>query len=114
MLRERPLQLKTPRTLDEASWHRPEYFHPFEHYTKPLHQRLFFWLGLAAALALIAFIWSGRRCAGRRARRPAGGTGHQERNRPMKLPLWALLYLALNGLAIAAVNLIATTTTSFL
>jgi hypothetical protein len=32
----------------------------------------------------------------------------------MKLPLWALLYLALNGLAIAAVNLIATTTTSFL
>ncbi len=58
MLRERSLQLKTPRTLDEACGHRPEYFHPFEHYTKPLHQRLFFWLGLAAALVLIAFIWS--------------------------------------------------------
>lgn len=32
----------------------------------------------------------------------------------MKLPLWALLYLALNVVAIAAVNLIAKTNIAFL
>lgn len=32
----------------------------------------------------------------------------------MKLPLWALLYLAMNCLAIAAVNVIANTPAAFL
>lgn len=43
----------------EEAWGRgAAYFDPFESYTRPLHKRPFFWLGLAAALVLIAFIWS--------------------------------------------------------
>lgn len=53
-----PLNRSTPRTMEEAWGRGAAYFDPFEHYTRPLHKRPFFWLGLAAALVLIAFIWS--------------------------------------------------------
>ena len=48
----------TPRTTDEAWGRGPAYYDPFEHYTKPLYQRRFFWLALVIVLGLIAFIWS--------------------------------------------------------
>lgn len=48
----------TPRTLGDAFGHPPSHYDPFEHYTKPLHQRLFFWLAVAIALMLAAFTWS--------------------------------------------------------
>lgn len=43
----------------EQAWDRgPGYYAPLQRYTKPLHKRLFFWLGLSVALALIAILWS--------------------------------------------------------
>lgn len=53
-----PLNRPTPRTMEQAFGKGPRYYDPFQRYTRPLHKRLFFWLGLAVALGLIAFIWS--------------------------------------------------------
>ncbi|MCS4292696.1 hypothetical protein M2375_000902 [Comamonas sp. BIGb0152] len=53
-----PLNRSTPRTMGQAWGHGPGYYDPFEHYTKPLTQRLSFWLALVIVLGLIAFIWS--------------------------------------------------------
>ena len=47
-----------PRTMGEAWGHGPAYYDPFEHYTKPLYQRLSFWIMLAVMVMLTATIWS--------------------------------------------------------
>lgn len=44
--------------MEEAWGWSAAYFDPFEPYTRPLHKRPFFWLGLAVALGLIAILWS--------------------------------------------------------
>jgi hypothetical protein len=54
-----PLNRPTPRTLNEAFGTEPWHYDPFEHYTKPLTQRLFFWaLAALAAVLLIGIIYA--------------------------------------------------------
>ena len=52
------LNRPTPRTMGDAWGHGPAYYDPFEHYTKPLHKRLSFWL-LALSLCALAAIFLG-------------------------------------------------------
>ncbi|GAB2471781.1 hypothetical protein GCM10027082_24080 [Comamonas humi] len=48
----------TPRTLNDAFGQPPSYYDPFEHYTKPVTDRLIFYVGLIALAVIALLLWT--------------------------------------------------------